>query len=128
LKAKRSRRRKLTAHEDPDHGTGHCHHPYVQENCHACWNALPNTEARHRLSVQEYAELAELGKQVRRWARERHIDDDVVAHLDEVQGRGSAQAVRIQELQAEGERLEADYAHLWGAYQAAIAHLPRRER
>lgn len=100
----------MTAHEDPDHGKGHCHHAWVVEDCSACWNQLPNAESRHRLSARELIELADDGRTLRAWAESQRIAPDrIEGALGSLGTENRALRARIQELEAVIANLEAAF-------------------
>jgi DNA-binding transcriptional MerR regulator len=116
----------MTAHEDPDHGKGHCHHAWSVEGCYACWNQLPNDEIRHRLSSQEVVELVGEAKTLRGWAQERGITlGEIPSAFDRV---SRAESARISELTQQNEGLQAELERLGTLLREAIAQLPRKKQ
>ena len=96
----------MTAHEDPDHGKGHCHHAWSVEGCYACWNQLPNDEVRHRLSSRQVVELVSEAKSLRQWAAARRIED-IPEAFDRLSDWNAVRSARIDQLEHEVERLNA---------------------
>lgn len=113
----------MTAHEDPDHGIKHCHHPFVVENCNACWNALPNAELRGRLNRQDFVDDAAFGEKLRRWASDRRIED-IPAEFDRLRGEADKAGEKDRRI----EQLEAENADLRSKLRDVIASLGRRGR
>ena len=105
----------MTAHEDPDHGKGHCHHAWSVEGCYACWNQLPNDEIRHRLSSREVVELVGEAKATRAWAQKQGIAPDKIEETLRAAGAENwALRARVQELEAVVANLEAAFYHRQG--------------
>jgi hypothetical protein len=96
----------MTAHEDPDHGIKHCHHPYVQTNCHACWNALPNAETTARMHREEILEQMGYAEKLQRWASDQRIRD-IPEEFERLRTGDKQKDALVSELRSENEYLRS---------------------
>jgi hypothetical protein len=113
----------MTAHEDPDHGIKHCHHPYVQTNCHACWNALTNAEFTARMHREEIIEQVDYAENLQRWAQGKRISD-IPREFDRLE----AQRATSESLEREIADLRRALDQAMAGLREAVSRLPKRRR
>jgi hypothetical protein len=96
----------MTAHEDPDHGIKHCHHPFTVEGCDPCWNALPNAEIRARLSREEILEQVGYAEELQRWADGQRIQA-IPEEFERLHTGDKEKDALVSELRSENEYLRS---------------------
>jgi hypothetical protein len=113
-------------HPCPQSGVPNCHHVHPT-NCHFCWDHLINRLRQAEMNRQDFAEMAEFGKDIKRWADGQRIED-IPAAYDRLQASRSTSAEQIRGLEGEVADLRRALDQAMAGLHEAVSRLPKRRR